>query len=169
MLQVFLLLEFLKVLNKKIEMRVLIQRVERAQVTINKKDKRLIGNGLLIFLGIENDDTTEDVNWLSAKISKLRIFDDNEGVMNNSLMDINGDAMVISQFTLHAKTRKGSRPSYIKAAKPDIAIPIYEEFIVRLSSEIRRNVVSGEFGAHMDVELINDGPVTIWIDTKNKE
>lgn len=150
-------------------MRVLIQRVERAQVTINKKDKRLIGNGLLIFLGIENDDTTEDVNWLSAKISKLRIFDDNEGVMNNSLMDINGDAMVISQFTLHAKTRKGSRPSYIKAAKPDIAIPIYEEFIVRLSSEIRRNVVSGEFGAHMDVELINDGPVTIWIDTKNKE
>jgi D-tyrosyl-tRNA(Tyr) deacylase len=150
-------------------MRVLIQRVERAQVTINKKDKRLIGNGLLIFLGIENDDTTEDVNWLSAKISKLRIFDDNEGVMNNSLMDINGDAMVISLFTLHAKTRKGSRPSYIKAAKPDIAIPIYEEFIVRFSSEIRRNVVSGEFGAHMDVELINDGPVTIWIDTKNKE
>jgi len=150
-------------------MRALIQRVERAQVTIDKKDKRFIGTGLLIFLGIENDDTEEDINWLSAKISKLRIFDDNEGVMNNSLLDIDGEAMVISQFTLHAKTKKGTRPSYIKAAKPDIAIPIYEEFIARLSTEIGGNVVSGEFGAHMDVELINDGPVTIWIDTKNKE
>jgi len=139
-------------------MRALIQRVERAQVTINKEDKRIIGIGLLIFIGIENEDTTEDVNWLSAKISKLRIFDDNEGLMNNSLLDIDGEAMVISQFTLHAKTKKGSRPSYIKAAKPDIAIPIYEEFIARLSTEIGRNVVSGEFGAHMDVELINDGP-----------
>ena len=150
-------------------MRALIQRVEKAQVTINKKDNRFIDRGLLIFIGIENSDTAEDIAWLSAKISKLRIFDDEDGVMNKSLLDIDGEAMVISQFTLHAKTKKGSRPSYIKAAKPDISIPIYEEFKNSLSKEIGRSIVSGEFGAHMNVELINDGPVTIWIDTKNKE
>ena len=150
-------------------MRALIQRVEKAQVTIDKKDSHFIGEGLLIFVGIEKTDTNEDAVWLSTKISKLRIFDDKDGIMNNSLVDIDGEAMVISQFTLHAKTKKGTRPSYINAAKPDISIPLYEEFKSNLSKEIGKIVVSGKFGAHMDVELINNGPVTIWIDTKNKE
>ncbi len=150
-------------------MRALIQRVEKAQVTINKKDNRFIGRGLLIFIGIESTDTDEDIAWLSTKISKLRIFNDENAVMNKSIIDINGQAMVISQFTLHAKTKKGSRPSYINAAKPEISIPIYEEFLSTFSKVIGKEIVSGEFGAHMDVELINDGPVTIWIDTKNKE
>jgi len=150
-------------------MRALIQRVKRAEVIINNKDRRLISKGLLIFIGIENEDSEKDIEWLSAKISKLRIFDDREGVMNNCLIDIDGEAMVISQFTLYAKTKKGSRPSYIRAAKPEISIPIYEKFLENLSNKIGRRVVSGEFGAHMDVELINDGPISIWIDTKNKE
>jgi len=150
-------------------MRALIQRVSRAEVTINKRDKRFISKGLLIFIGIEENDTNEDLSWLSAKISKLRIFDDEDGVMNKSIIDIDGEAMIISQFTLHAKTKKGNRPSYIHAAKPDISIPIYEDFKKSFSNEIGKKVVSGEFGADMDVELINDGPVTIWIDTKNKE
>ena len=150
-------------------MRALIQRVSRAEVTINKKDKRFISKGLLIFIGIEENDGNEDVVWLSAKISKLRIFDDENGIMNKSLIDIDGEAMIISQFTLHARTKKGNRPSYINSAKPDISIPIYEDFKELFSKEIGRRVVSGEFGADMDVELINEGPVTIWIDTKNKE
>ena len=150
-------------------MRALIQRVKRAEEIINNKDRRLISKGLLIFIGIENEDSEKDIEWLSAKISKLRIFDDREGVMNNCLIDIDGEAMVISQFTLYAKTKKGSRPSYIRAAKPEISIPIYEKFLENLSNKIGRRVVSGEFGAHMDVELINDGPISIWIDTKNKE
>jgi len=150
-------------------MRALIQRVEKAQVIINKKDNRFISKGLLIFIGVENEDSEKDIEWLSAKISKLRIFDDKDGVMNYSLIDIGGEAMVISQFTLYAKTKKGSRPSYIRAAKPEISIPIYEKFIENLSDKIGRRVKSGDFGAHMDVELINDGPVSIWIDTKNKE
>jgi D-tyrosyl-tRNA(Tyr) deacylase len=150
-------------------MRALIQRVSRAEVTINKRDKRFISKGLLIFIGIEDNDGNEDVAWLSAKISKLRIFDDENGIMNKSLIDIDGEAMIISQFTLHAKIKKGNRPSYINSAKPEISIPIYEDFKKLFSKEIGRRVVSGEFGADMDVELINEGPVTIWIDTKNKE
>jgi len=150
-------------------MRALIQRVSRAEVTINKRDKRFISIGLLIFIGVEDSDTNEDISWLSAKISKLRIFDDENGVMNKSIIEIEGEVMIISQFTLHAKTKKGNRPSYIHAAKPEVSIPIYEGFKESFSKEIGRRVVSGEFGAHMDVELINDGPVTIWIDTKNKE
>lgn len=150
-------------------MRALVQRVKRAEVIINKKDKRIIGQGLLVFVGIEVEDTIEDVEWLSNKISKLRIFNDETQNMNRSVIDIDGEIMLISQFTLHAKTKKGNRPSFIDAAKPDISIPIYEAFKQKLSNIINRKIVSGEFGAHMDVELINDGPVTIWIDTKNKE
>ncbi len=150
-------------------MRALIQRVSRAEVLINKKETRKIGQGYLVLLGIENADTSEDVNWLSAKITKLRLFDDEKGVMNKSLLEIDGEVMIISQFTLHAKTKKGNRPSYIHAAKPDVAIPLYEEFKLKMSEDLGKEIVSGEFGAHMDVTLTNDGPVTLWIDTKNKE
>ena len=150
-------------------MRALIQRVQKASVIIDKSEFRSINQGLLIFLGIESSDTIEDVEWLGAKISKLRIFDDENSVMNKSIIDISGGAMVISQFTLHAKTKKGNRPSYIHAAPPEYSKPLYEEFLKYFSMAISNNVVGGEFGAHMDVELINDGPVTIWIDTKNKE
>ena len=150
-------------------MRALIQRVSKSEVLIDKEESRSIGQGYLILLGIENADTQEDVNWLAAKISKLRLFDDDEGVMNNSILDINGDIMIISQFTLHAKTKKGNRPSYIHAAKPNISIPLYEAFKNQMAKELGKPIVSGEFGAHMDVSLTNDGPVSIWIDTKNKE
>ncbi len=150
-------------------MRALIQRVSKAEVQIDKNEIRNIGQGYLIFLGIENADTQMDINWLSAKISKLRLFDDQNEVMNKSILDINGDIMIISQFTLHAKTKKGNRPSYIYAAKPDIAIPLYKAFKKQLKLDLGKDIVSGEFGAHMDVTLTNDGPVTLWIDTKNKE
>jgi D-tyrosyl-tRNA(Tyr) deacylase len=150
-------------------MRAVIQRVKRAEVIINSVEKRRISQGLLILLGIEENDNQEDVEWLATKISKLRIFDDENDVMNLDINDINVEAMIISQFTLHAKTKKGNRPSYIKAAKPDIAIPIYEKFIEEFEFLLSKKIAIGEFGAHMDIELINDGPVTIIIDTKNKE
>lgn len=150
-------------------MRLVIQRVSRASVTINKVVKSMIDNGLLILIGIEEADTEEDIEWLCKKVINLRIFDDEEGVMNRSVKDIDGNILVISQFTLHASTKKGNRPSYIKAAKGEISKPLYEEFCKRLSTEFGKEVGTGEFGADMKVELINDGPVTILMDTKNKE
>lgn len=150
-------------------MRALIQRVKYAKVNINSTQERIISKGLLVFVGIEPSDNKEDAEWLAAKLSKLRIFNDQDGIMNKSIIDIKGDAMVISQFTLHAKTKKGNRPSYIQAAPPEHSKPLYENFVELLSTELSKNVVTGEFGADMQVELINDGPVTIWIDTKNKE
>lgn len=149
-------------------MRAVIQRVSRASVTIHGQVTASIAGGLLILLGIEDADTDEDIEWLSAKIINLRIFNDTEGVMNVSLKDAEGDLLLVSQFTLHASTRKGNRPSYIAAAKPDIAIPLYEKMIARLSEDLGKPVKTGSFGADMQVELVNDGPVTIWIDTKNK-
>lgn len=150
-------------------MRVLIQRVEEASVTINKKVKGRINKGLLVFIGIEESDNREDIEFLTKKIINLRIFDDEKGVMNKSVLETNGEILVVSQFTLHASTKKGNRPSYIKAAKPIIAIPIYDEFCISLSSLLGKQVETGEFGADMQVCLINDGPVTIWIDSKNRE
>lgn len=150
-------------------MRALIQRVSKAKVLIDKEEKREIGQGYLVLLGIENADSQEDIEWLSAKISKLRLFDDENGVMNKSILDINGEIMIISQFTLHAKTKKGNRPSYIHAAKPEISIPLYEAFKKQMAMDLGKGIISGKFGAHMNVTLVNDGPVTIWIDTKNKE
>ena len=150
-------------------MRVVIQRVSEASVTIEGKIKSRIGKGMLILLGIENADTQDDIDWLAGKISRLRIFDDDDGVMNLSVKDIGGEIIVVSQFTLHANTRKGNRPSYIKAARPDFAIPMYEKFVAKLEEETGKSVQTGEFGAVMDVALINDGPVTIIIDTKNKD
>jgi len=149
-------------------MKAVIQRVSKASVTIDGKQVASISNGLLILLGIINEDTQDDINWLSKKIVNLRIFGDDEGIMNRSVLDINGDAIVVSQFTLHANTKKGNRPSYIKAAKPDVAIPLYEAFIKQFETDLGRPVGTGEFGADMKVELLNDGPVTIIIDTKNK-
>ena len=149
-------------------MRVLIQRVVRASVEINQKEHSNISKGLLVFVGIEEDDTNKDIAYLCKKIANLRIFDDANGVMNDSVMDIKGEVMVISQFTLHGSTRKGNRPSYIKAAKPDIAIPIYEQFCNELQTITGTEIRTGEFGADMKVSLINDGPVTIWIDSKEK-
>jgi len=150
-------------------MRVVIQRVSQASVKINNKTKDKINSGLLIFLGIEETDTEEDIYWLCGKIVRLRIFNDNNSVMNLSVKDIEGDIMLISQFTLHASTKKGNRPSYIKAAKPNIAIPLYEKFIKHLEMELGKPVQTGEFGAMMDISLINDGPVTIIIDSRNRE
>jgi D-aminoacyl-tRNA deacylase len=149
-------------------MKTVIQRVSHASVTINNNKVASINNGLLILLGIVNEDTQEDINWLSNKIVNLRIFGDEEGVMNKSLLDIGGEVIVVSQFTLHANTKKGNRPSYIKAAKPEVAIPLYENFVKRLEQDLGKKVQTGEFGADMKVELLNDGPVTIIIDTKNK-
>jgi D-aminoacyl-tRNA deacylase len=149
-------------------MKAVIQRVSHASVAIDNKKVASINCGLLILLGIVNEDTQEDINWLAKKVANLRIFDDKEEVMNKSLIDINGEAIVVSQFTLQANTKKGNRPSYIKAAKPDIAIPLYEAFVKQLEKEIGKTVQTGEFGADMKVELLNDGPVTIIIDTKNK-
>ena len=150
-------------------MRVVIQRVSQASVTINQKVKSSIGQGLLILLGIENADSNEDINWLVKKISQLRIFNDENGVMNKSLMAIDGEALVVSQFTLHASTQKGNRPSYIRASKPDFAIPMYEQFISSLSATLNKELGTGEFGADMKITLLNDGPVTIILDSKNKD
>ncbi len=150
-------------------MRVVIQKVKEASVEIQDKRHASIGKGLLVFLGVEDADTEEDLSWLAGKISRLRVFDDADGVMNLSVMDVKGEMLVISQFTLHAGTKKGNRPSYIRASKPDYAIPMYEKFIEALAGESQCRVASGEFGAYMQVSLINDGPVTISIDTKNKE
>lgn len=149
-------------------MRAVIQRVSEAFVEIDKIKCAEIGQGLMILLGIEESDSTDDIEWLSAKISKLRIFNDEEGVMNKSVMDVAGGIIVVSQFTLHASTKKGNRPSYIYAAKPETAIPLYEKFKKQLAFESGRIIQSGEFGAIMNVGLVNDGPVTIIIDTKNK-
>lgn len=149
-------------------MKVVIQRVSKASVTINNGVVASIQNGLLILLGVEDADAQEDINWLSKKTANLRIFGDENGVMNKSLIDVQGDAIVVSQFTLHASTKKGNRPSYIKAARPEVAIPLYESFVNQLEKEIGRKVQTGEFGADMKVEILNDGPVTIIIDTKNK-
>jgi D-aminoacyl-tRNA deacylase len=150
-------------------MRAIIQRVQKASVLIDGKESRRIGQGLVVFLGIEDADNSEDIEWLSGKITRLRIFGDDNGVMNLSVMEIHGEIMLISQFTLHASTKKGNRPSYIHSAKPEIAIPLYEKFISQLAIDTGKSPVTGVFGAHMDVELINDGPVTIFIDTKNRE
>jgi len=150
-------------------MRVVIQRVSKASVSIEKMIKAEIRQGLLILLGIENADTLEDVEWLCRKISQLRIFDDTNGVMNLDVKEIRGEVIIVSQFTLHASTKKGNRPSYIYAAKPDIAIPLYKQFVTQLGKEIGKKVQTGEFGAEMKVALINDGPVTIIIDSKNRE
>jgi D-tyrosyl-tRNA(Tyr) deacylase len=150
-------------------MRVVIQRVRRASVTIKEKIRSEIASGLLILIGIEESDNDGDVEWLCKKIVQLRIFNDDNGIMNLSVLDVAGGILAISQFTLHAKTRKGNRPSYIRAAPPDIAIPLYNSFVSKLSLLLGKDVATGEFGAMMQIELINDGPVTIIIDTKEKE
>lgn len=150
-------------------MRVLIQRVSKASVTIENKIKSRISKGLLILVGIEDADNEEDIEWITNKIVNIRLFDDENGVMNISPIDCKADIMIVSQFTLYASTKKGNRPSYIKASKPDIAIPLYERFCNVISTKIGKSVETGEFGANMQVELLNDGPVTIWIDSKNRE
>jgi|TARA_R110000751_G_scaffold14621_1_gene47098 D-tyrosyl-tRNA(Tyr) deacylase len=150
-------------------MKAVIQRVSKASVTIEGDLVANINSGLLILLGIVEQDTQDDMDWLVNKIANCRIFNDDNQVMNKSLIDINGEALVVSQFTLHASTKKGNRPSYIKAAKPDIAIPLYEAFVKQLQSVLDKPVQTGQFGADMKVELLNDGPVTIIIDSKNKE
>ena len=150
-------------------MRAVIQRVSQASVTVAGERVSEIGPGFLIFLGIESADTQEDIDWLSRKIANLRVFGDENDAMNLSLLDTKGDALVVSQFTLHASTRKGNRPSFIKAARPEVAIPLYEAFVKQLSFDIQKEVAKGVFGAMMDVALINDGPVTITIDTKSRE
>lgn len=149
-------------------MRAVVQRVLSANVSIGGKEKSSIQHGLLLLLGIEKEDATADINWLAKKIAQLRIFSDDEGLMNRSLVEVQGEALVVSQFTLHAKTKKGNRPSYLDAAKPAQAIPLYDEFVKVLGQEIGKTVQTGEFGADMQVSLCNDGPVTIIIDTKNK-
>lgn len=150
-------------------MRVVIQRCGHASVTIEGHCKASIGQGFMILVGIEEADSREDIDWLCKKIVNLRVFDDENGVMNRSITDAGGDILVISQFTLHASTKKGNRPSYIKAAKPEISIPLYEQFCSELGIALGKPVFTGQFGADMKVELMNDGPVTIWMDTKNKE
>lgn len=150
-------------------MRVVIQRVKEASVTIDGQVKSEITEGLLILVGVEDVDTMEDIKWLVGKIVNLRIFGDENGLMNRSVMDIQGEMLVVSQFTLHASTKKGNRPSFLKAAKPDFAVPMYERFVAELVETSRLKVLTGEFGADMKVALLNDGPVTIWIDSKNKE
>jgi len=150
-------------------MRAVIQRVSKASVTVDEEITGSIKQGLLVFVGIEDADEEEDIQWLSGKIVNLRIFNDEAGVMNKSVLDVEGDILLVSQFTLHAATKKGNRPSYIKASKPDIAIPKYESFKARLAKDLGKSVPCGIFGADMKVELLNDGPVTILIDTKNKE
>lgn len=150
-------------------MRVVIQRVSEASVTIEGSVKSAINKGLLVLLGIEDQDDQQDIDWLCGKIAKLRIFNDDNGVMNLSLLDTGGEAIVVSQFTLHASTKKGNRPSYIKAASPEIAIPLYEAFVKKLEKTLGKPVGTGEFGADMKVQLLNDGPVTIIIDSKNRE
>ncbi len=150
-------------------MRVVIQRVKNSSVTIDGKVKSQIGKGLLVLLGIEDADSDEDIEWLSKKIVQLRIFDDENGVMNLSVADVGGEILLVSQFTLHASTKKGNRPSYIRASRPEFAIPMYEKFVKQLENDFGKKIQTGEFGAMMDVALVNDGPVTIIIDTKNRE
>lgn len=150
-------------------MRVVIQRVTHASVAIHGRTHDRIGPGLLVLLGIEDADGEEDIEWLSGKIVNLRIFNDHDGVMNISVKDVRGDILLVSQFTLHASTKKGNRPSYIKASQPDTAIPLYEKMIRRLSADLGKDIRTGEFGADMKVELLNDGPVTIVMDTKQRE
>ena len=159
----------MSVFELKSAMRVVIQRVKEASVSISGKVKAAIGPGMLILLGIEEADTEDDISWLCNKIFNLRIFSDESGAMNLSLQDIRGEILVISQFTLFASTRKGNRPSFLRSAKPIIAIPLYENFLLQLGQTIGMEIKSGEFGADMQVSLLNDGPVTILIDTKNKE
>ncbi len=150
-------------------MRAVIQRVNRSSVNIGREIVASINNGLLILLGIEEADDTEDIDWLAGKIIRLRIFPDAKGVMNCSIEEAGGDILVVSQFTLHASIKKGNRPSYIRAARPEVAIPLYNQFIARLESQTGKPVQTGDFGAMMEVSLVNDGPVTIFIDTKNRE
>ncbi|MDE3143429.1 MAG: D-tyrosyl-tRNA(Tyr) deacylase [Bacteroidota bacterium] len=150
-------------------MRAVIQRVSECSVTVDEKIVGSISAGLLVLLGIEDADTVEDIEWLSNKIINLRIFNDENNVMNKSVIDIDGSILLVSQFTLHASTKKGNRPSYIKASKPDVAIPIYEKMIEQLENDSRKKIQTGIFGADMKVRLLNDGPVTIVMDTKNKE
>ncbi|MGC4101607.1 D-aminoacyl-tRNA deacylase [Ferruginibacter sp.] len=150
-------------------MRTVIQRVANASVTIDGDTTAAIQQGLLVLIGIEDADTAEDIEWLSNKIVNLRVFDDENKVPNISVKDSGGDILLVSQFTLHAATKKGNRPSYIKASKPDIAIPLYEAMIIQLEKDLGKKIFTGVFGADMKVALLNDGPVTIWIDTKNKE
>ena len=150
-------------------MRVVIQRVAEASVVIENNMVSKINTGLLLLLGIEETDNNEDIEWLCGKIARMRIFPDTNGVMNLSVADVNGDIVVVSQFTLHASTKKGNRPSYIKAAKPEIAIPLYQSFIKQMENELGKKISTGQFGADMKVHLVNDGPVTILIDSKNKE
>jgi len=150
-------------------MRAVIQRVNRSSVNIGGEIVASINNGLLILLGIEEADDTEDIEWLAGKIIRLRIFPDAEGIMNCSIEEAGGDILVVSQFTLHASTKKGNRPSYIRAARPEVAIPLYNQFVASLESQTGKQVQTGDFGAMMEVSLVNDGPVTIFIDTKNRE
>lgn len=150
-------------------MRVLIQRVKKASVTISEELISLIDNGLLVFVGIGEEDNGDDIEWLAKKIANIRLFDDENGVMNKSVIEIDGDVLAVSQFTLMASTKKGNRPSYIKAAKPEISIPLYEQFCTELEIAVNKPVKRGVFGADMKVELLNDGPVTIFIDSKNRE
>ncbi|PKQ63532.1 D-tyrosyl-tRNA(Tyr) deacylase [Labilibaculum filiforme] len=150
-------------------MRVVVQRVTEGSVSVNSEIIGEIEQGLVVLVGIENSDTQVDAQWLSKKICNLRIFDDEEGVMNKSVLDVDGSMLVVSQFTLHAKTKKGNRPSYIHAAKPELSIPLYENFVTCLENESGKNVKTGKFGADMKLTLVNDGPVTIIMDTKNKE
>ena len=153
----------------KKRMRILIQRVKKASVTIDEKMKSMIGGGMLILIGIEESDGDEDIEWLVKKCVNLRIFDDEQGIMNKSILDSGGDVLAVSQFTLMASTKKGNRPSYIKAAKPEISVPLYETFCQRMEQALNKPIMTGVFGADMQVELINDGPVTILIDSKNRE
>jgi len=150
-------------------MRAVIQRVSLASVSIDRQIHSRISHGLLVLLGIEDADNREDIDWLSGKIVNLRIFDDEAGVMNRSVLETGGDIILVSQFTLQASTKKGNRPSYIKASKPDVAVPLYEAMIAKLEKDLGKSIGTGEFGADMKVELVNDGPVTIMIDTKKRE
>ena len=150
-------------------MRVLIQRVKEASVTVDDKVISLIHNGLLVFLGVTDDDNRDDILWLTKKIANIRLFDDENGVMNRSVVEVDGDLLTVSQFTLMASTKKGNRPSYIKAAKPEISVPLYEEFCAEMELAINKPIQRGIFGADMKVRLLNDGPVTIFIDSKNRE
>ena len=149
-------------------MRIVVQLVKQASVSVDEKVISEIKKGYLILLGIETEDTQEDINWLAGKIARLRIFGDENGTMNKSILDVNGDVIIVSQFTLQAKTKKGNRPSYIKAARPEIASELYDKFILQLENEIGKKIQTGKFGATMDVSLINEGPVTIFMDSKNK-
>jgi D-tyrosyl-tRNA(Tyr) deacylase len=150
-------------------MRAILQRVQYARLTIDQSVKSKINLGLLVFIGIEQLDTIEDANWLAGKISRIRVFNDQDDKMNLSVQDVNGEIMVVSQFTLHASTKKGNRPSWIKAADPEVAEPLYMEFVNLLQESIQKKIKTGKFGAHMNIELLNDGPVTIFIDSRNKE